>query len=1273
MGPHMNVVDAATPKRRRPQAGSGVPGSRTELGGTVRAFRPKAGVPNMRKYDESRIVSRFGLVSRAMTDSGMNVGSCSERELARFTGRLMVFADSALGRDVPVESRPPVTKIPARFLHDYSSGGALQCVLGSCFRFRASKAWPNFDFRDPARHAENISMYESAQFALRSAGFYPRQRVYIMRFFSQDAKSVLGAIVVKHGGELASNPNEATHVVFPDPPGRTEHETDAQVLVRYLAEDVYDGKKLALVHWWYHPDSYDDWVGAEEVCGVIEPERAPPGKAWRVQARWVRDLERFNEWMNELDYEVPPDYQGNSEAGFAAEEQCQHRSFGAHLRIRLRPDDLRSTPSPKRARQENDTLPVPVGDVSSNVSGLSKAVVGTSSDSSDRKIVQMATFREGMDVKSSAHGPVATDDPPVVDIPIPDFSTWFDMRNVHEIERNAMPEFFDRSSASKSEAVYRQVRDFMITTWRNYPTRYLTATAVRRKVRADACAIQRLHGFLEHWGLINFGHKYEPMPQPIVVAPPVPLPAEAGRFDMSAGGYSLPLFLDDGCAVYIFGDRIQRVRLDGLQRCSSARRSAVLDSIVNNAGDFSSDNLVTPEPAARVRAEEPLDRLAVSSAPARINGLADSYSARSTRAERPSRTARSLYGRYGRRSRNPRYIDDDSSEEEDEEDDTDNEDDGDEGHDSVSESQTTAEQNGNGQTNDAGGAIEYHCDICSNDCSRVRYHCATRADMDLCESCFKEAKYPSTMQPRDFIQMIAAPSGMDELGAVTYDPHVWSESETLLLLEALEMYGDRWDMVAEHVASKNHIQCILQFLRLPVEEAFYAQLREKWWSSTFPGSGDIIGDSPFQMLKDSGARENALLASSCAGPLSESLSGRDLIFSDSASAITPHVALLSSHIPPRVICAVLSNLSTRKLSCSSTYGETNSSCAQAVNEEDKLISNRISSCGALTSVHDRNSPPKLVHAMNALHRVLHRDTTDRAYPLNDEHCVTDTLYKDLMSSIDSASAIAVSDAGYSAAQHAIRELLHESDLPQAPASLERTSTGAKSAGTAERYQSIECMHGENRGSVDDMGGSKDHDGNVGNNVHSLQDLESDLAQCVATTATVAAALRCQRLAEAESLEIERLYNLIYEIKLEMIGMKLDFLEGMVRHNMGVREFNRIERCKHFGEQYLVAEAKLGDAHGILSEDKRFDIIKVQEDATQNMRDVTDCSPPGGVIGPCVWAMSADIVHPRTGEITFRTVNNTSSVPSRSVPVPPLPPELPTPAPAVQTAQSGKVA
>lgn len=87
---------------------------------------------------------------------------------------------------------------------------------------------------------------------------------------------------------------------------------------------------------------------------------------------------------------------------------------------------------------------------------------------------------------------------------IPSYSAWFDMSKIHPVERRALPEFFNSRNRSKTPAIYKDYRDFMINTYRLRPVEYLTVTACRRNLAGDVCAIMRVHAFLEQWGLINY-------------------------------------------------------------------------------------------------------------------------------------------------------------------------------------------------------------------------------------------------------------------------------------------------------------------------------------------------------------------------------------------------------------------------------------------------------------------------------------------------------------------------------------------------------------------------------------------------------------------------------------------------------------------------------------------------------------------------------------------------------------------------------------------------
>ncbi|RLM74084.1 SWI/SNF complex subunit SWI3D-like [Panicum miliaceum] len=114
----------------------------------------------------------------------------------------------------------------------------------------------------------------------------------------------------------------------------------------------------------------------------------------------------------------------------------------------------------------------------------------------------------------------------------------------------------------------------------------------------------------------------------------------------------------------------------------------------------------------------------------------------------------------------------------------------------------------------AESSVEYHCNSCSVDCSRKRYHCRTQVDFDLCSDCYNEGKFDEVMSKTDFILMEYAEvpgSGGSN----------WTDQETLLLLEALEIFkGKEWDEIAEHVATKTKEQCMLYFLQMPIFDSF---------------------------------------------------------------------------------------------------------------------------------------------------------------------------------------------------------------------------------------------------------------------------------------------------------------------------------------------------------------------------------------------------------------------------------------------------------------------
>ncbi|EAR84927.1 SWIRM domain protein (macronuclear) [Tetrahymena thermophila SB210] len=102
---------------------------------------------------------------------------------------------------------------------------------------------------------------------------------------------------------------------------------------------------------------------------------------------------------------------------------------------------------------------------------------------------------------------------------LPSCSHWFEMEKIHQIEKESLPEFF-QGKPSKTPEIYKRYRNFIVALYRENPRVYLTATACRRNLAGDVCAILRVHAFLEHWGIINFNCDPKLTPQSILLSKP---------------------------------------------------------------------------------------------------------------------------------------------------------------------------------------------------------------------------------------------------------------------------------------------------------------------------------------------------------------------------------------------------------------------------------------------------------------------------------------------------------------------------------------------------------------------------------------------------------------------------------------------------------------------------------------------------------------------------------------------------------------------------------
>ncbi|KAK7282699.1 hypothetical protein RIF29_11680 [Crotalaria pallida] len=178
---------------------------------------------------------------------------------------------------------------------------------------------------------------------------------------------------------------------------------------------------------------------------------------------------------------------------------------------------------------------------------------------------------------------------------------------------------------------------------------------------------------------------------------------------------------------------------------------------------------------------------------------------------------------------------------------------------------------------------ENHCNYCSRSLPVVYYQSQKEVDILLCTDCFHDGRFVIGHSSLDFMRV----DSTRDYGELDGDN--WSDQETLLLLEAMEIYNENWNEIAEHVGTKSKAQCILHFLRLPMEDGKLENINVPSMSLSNAMNGD-----------DSGRLHHCLNGDS-AGPLRQSIdSANRLPFANSGNPVMALVAFLASAVGPRV-------------------------------------------------------------------------------------------------------------------------------------------------------------------------------------------------------------------------------------------------------------------------------------------------------------------------------------------------------------------------------------
>ncbi|KAL5010358.1 hypothetical protein ScPMuIL_012663 [Solemya velum] len=288
--------------------------------------KKKDGSPNVKFYETVETIAQFDSVRTWLHKNYKKYTQAdppTNKGLASLVVQLLQFQEDAFGKHV---SNPALTKLPMKCFLDFKPGGALCHIFAATFKYKSEQGWRRFDFQSPSRMDRNVEMFMTIEKTLVSNKALQMPHIYIRPDVDKCLISKLKDIVNRRKGTLCDNADDATHVVHNLPPNSPADEEWVRPVMRR--------ERSAIIHWWYYPDSYDTWVTD---LHIDDPDQHAKQDSVEVTARWLLDLEEFNEWMNEDDYLIEDEYETRK---------------GRNKRVRMTIDDLLANPESDRKREK---------------------------------------------------------------------------------------------------------------------------------------------------------------------------------------------------------------------------------------------------------------------------------------------------------------------------------------------------------------------------------------------------------------------------------------------------------------------------------------------------------------------------------------------------------------------------------------------------------------------------------------------------------------------------------------------------------------------------------------------------------------------------------------------------------------------------------------------------------------------------------------------------------------------------------------------------------
>ncbi|KAF9215610.1 hypothetical protein BGZ59_000885 [Podila verticillata] len=767
--------------------------------------RRKSGGSDPKYYEATNTVQQFERIKDDLTrdlqksQQGSDFVAITAKELAHFTHALQQFQEDVLGiNHAATASSTSSPSFPARIpakmfrIEDaVTTDSPIYKTLKAAYEYRNSQAgWRRWDFGSPAKRSQHMDLVLHIRRELIALGLVKNPLVAFDDSVEPEEREKLQTAVDRLGGSVVSDFSQATHIIH-----HSTEELESPEGEEWLRTlEKKDGK--VLVHYWYYPDSYDEWL-LETTSDFMDPEPVPEHEgAWNISTRWIRDSDKYNEWMNEEDYEPSSDQdqdQSDQEESTAGSPAPSSLRFGGNKRD----NSDRSASHSKRVKRSSSSTPM---DAHPDHPGL--------------QVVSLEDAPRGRGSKKNEYEPIVGGD--LANIPAhPSDDVIIEKVQEEEEEEDKTKDLeagepepesmeVDESEDKKEQVEEEEEKEEKEEEEGDNESSEAKDThmnEVPAVVSQDNdAAIAQLEA--ERYQLEEEAGRYLSVQTQEVI-----IPSYAAWFSLSKINEieqkALPEFFNlknRSKTPSVYKD--YRDFMINTYRLNPSEYLTVTACRRNLAGDVCAiirvhafleqwgliNYQVDPETRPsnvgpsftghfRVTADTPrgLQPFQPNVTPAKANGEVKPSIV-------PAKTDLNLELRRNIYSPSPAPA---------------------------SKEDETAEKK-----------QRFNCFTCGTDCTKTRYHSAKTKNFELCSNCYLEGRFPSTMSSGDFIRM-----NSQYFKQASDEP--WSDQETLLLLEGLEMYEEDWNQVAEHVGTRSREQCIRQFLELPIEDPYLGGQTER--------------------------------------------------------------------------------------------------------------------------------------------------------------------------------------------------------------------------------------------------------------------------------------------------------------------------------------------------------------------------------------------------------------------------------------------------------------